>query len=76
MTFAKSVGLFDVELKTGEDVDWMNRAKEMGLRVNALEQVVLHKTIHGQNLTLNAEQVNFDLLNVARKSINRKIMKQ
>ena len=75
-TFAKKVGLFDVEFKTGEDVDWMNRAKEMGLRVNALEQVVLLKTIHGQNLTLNAEQINRDLVNVARKSINRKRMKQ
>jgi glycosyltransferase involved in cell wall biosynthesis len=66
------VGFFDEKLKTSEDVDWLSRAKDLGIASAVLPEVLLHIRIHQTNLHLQSNKNNFDLLRVVKNSINRK----
>ncbi|MEY4373349.1 MAG: hypothetical protein RL219_2118 [Actinomycetota bacterium] len=50
-----AIGLFDEELRHGEDTDWYLRAQDAGLEIRALQDIVLVRRIHGGNLTMDAE---------------------
>ena len=67
----EQVGLFDCSLTTAEDVDWFNRARQMGIATAVTPVVVLHKRIHGRNSSLNVSENDANLLRVARHSIAR-----
>ena len=71
-TVFEQVGLFDSSLTTAEDVDWFNRARQMGIASAVTPVVVLHKRIHGRNSSLNVSENDANLLRVARHSIARK----
>ena len=45
------VGDFDVGLNVATDIEWFARARDRGLRMDPLQEVLLHKRVHGGNLS-------------------------
>lgn len=65
------VGLFDKELKFGEDTDWFNRAAEVGLPVENLEEVTLFVRRHDENMTKGKDIVELNALVLFKKQLDR-----
>ncbi len=68
----EKVGLFDPSLSTAEDVDWFARADDEGIQMGVVHQILLHKRIHNQNISIYSEQHHQNLLSALRKSARRK----
>lgn len=68
----QKVGLFDAELKFGEDTDWFARARECGLLIEKLEQVTLFVRRHDHNMTRGKSLVELNTLRVFKKTLDRK----
>lgn len=67
------VGLFDTDLPSGEDTDWLWRAKEAGVEWCIIDKVLVKRRFHGGNLSWkHAGESRKRLLWIARKSIQRK----
>jgi glycosyltransferase involved in cell wall biosynthesis len=70
------VGLFNAYI-VGEDTEWLVRASEAGVPVARLPEVVLHRRIHEENLSVNMLQMRKDnLMRIARESIHRQQKKR
>jgi glycosyltransferase involved in cell wall biosynthesis len=54
----------------GEFVDWYGRAVEAGLRFDVLQQVVIHRRVHGANMTIDGD--HSDYLQVVRAALERR----
>jgi glycosyltransferase involved in cell wall biosynthesis len=46
----RRVGPLDESLTTGSAIDWVSRARSVGVRMDYLDDVVLHRRIHSSNL--------------------------
>ncbi len=68
----EKVGKFDTGLNTAEDVDWYSRANDLQIPMAIIPRVLLHKRIHGRNISLNVDENNQNLLNALRQSVHRK----
>jgi len=69
----KTVGKFDETLPSGEDTDWFWRAKEAGITSIVLENVMVKRRFHGNNLSWKYMRERKErLLQIARKSVQRK----
>jgi len=66
-----TVGLFDPTLNFGEDVDWMNRAKELGVNIRVIEEVVLSYQRHDGNMTRGKNIVEMGLFGWIKKRADR-----
>ena len=66
------VGLFDPELRFGEDTDWFNRAREHGARLLRLDCVSVIVRRHGGNMTYGKNLVQLNVLRVAKKVLDRR----
>jgi hypothetical protein len=66
------VGLFDPNLKFGEDADWFTRAKEAALQIERLEQVTLIVRRHAANMTRGKSLVELNALRVLKMAIDRR----
>lgn len=66
------VGGFDPTYAVGEDTDWFARARDAGVQMALLPNVLLKKRIHGANASLNERTTNQLLLRALRGSIARK----
>jgi hypothetical protein len=68
-----TAGLFNTELATAQDVDWFARAKDFGLTMAVLPEVLLFRRIHNRNNTFTAppRTINSDLLKVLHDSVRR-----
>lgn len=66
------IGSFDTLLATAEDVDWLARAKDAGVCMAVIPQVLLWKRVHGANLSLNMPSNDTNLLYAVRQSVGRK----
>ena len=51
------VGPFDPSYRVGEDTEWMFRAVAAGMVIAKLDRVLIHRRIHGANLTYRAEEM-------------------
>jgi glycosyltransferase involved in cell wall biosynthesis len=49
-----TVGGFNEQLRIGEDTDWLSRAREKGIEIEILEEVLLYRRIHESNLSYSA----------------------
>jgi glycosyltransferase involved in cell wall biosynthesis len=65
------VGGFDPSYRVGEDFDWFVRAKDAGIVMAILPDVVLHRRIHGANLSSHTEACRESLLRVFKASLDR-----
>ncbi|MDB4915731.1 MAG: hypothetical protein JWM95_3375 [Gemmatimonadetes bacterium] len=68
----ESVGLFDPDLRYGEDQDWFNRATERRARIEHLEEVTLLVRRHEANMTRGKTLVELNLLRVFKKVLDRR----
>lgn len=66
------VGPIDPDLRAGEDVDWFMRARELGVRIDALDEIVLLYRRHPASLTQDRALVSRGLLSSARKALERR----
>ena len=70
-SFAK-VGLYDAELRFGEDGDWFNRAAEKKIIMKRLDEVTLLVRRHEGNMTKGKSLVELNALKVFKKKLERK----
>ncbi len=66
------VGKFNTELSTAEDMDWYSRASDLQIPMAVIPKVLLHKRIHGRNISLNVDENNRNVLKALRQSVQRK----
>jgi glycosyltransferase involved in cell wall biosynthesis len=64
-------GRFDPTLALAHDVDWFARAKDRGVPMAVIPEVLLQKRVHDANASSDAQVSNQDLLRVLRESIRR-----
>jgi len=67
-----SAGWFDGKLELGEFIDWFSRAKDIGLKYHVLDDVVLKRRIHANNLGIKKNQHLKDYTAILRAAIARK----
>jgi glycosyltransferase involved in cell wall biosynthesis len=68
----EKVGLFDPELRFGEDGDWFNRAVERRIKMKRLEEITLLVRRHEGNMTKGKSLVELNTLKVFKKKLERK----
>jgi GT2 family glycosyltransferase len=66
------VGLFDSDLKFGEDTDWYMRAREAQLGVLRLPEVTLLVRRHSRNMTNGKSMTELNTLRVFKKQLDRR----
>ena len=66
----EKVGPLNEDLRTAEDVDWIARARDLGIEFAVSDEVLFHRRIHDCNLS--GESLTQTLLNVLRESLGRK----
>lgn len=65
-------GLFDPRYFVSEDMEWLARAKDRGLKSRVIERVLLYRRIHDANITHQIEASQERVLTALRESIARK----
>lgn len=65
------VGLFDTSFTICPDVDWLARARNLGVRSGVVDEVVVMKRIHGGNLHMGKEHDRY-LLQALHRSVRQK----
>jgi glycosyltransferase involved in cell wall biosynthesis len=70
-TVFERIGNFDPAYQVTTDADWFFRAKDAGISMTYLDEVLLHKRIHSDNESRRARLNNVELLRIARVSIKR-----
>ena len=68
----ETVGLFDPELRFGEDADWFNRAAERHARIERMDAVTLLVRRHTANMTRGKSLVEMNMLRVLKKAMDRR----
>jgi glycosyltransferase involved in cell wall biosynthesis len=66
------VGAFDEDLRLSEDVDWFMRARDAGVKVVSVDQLVLRYRIHAQNTSRDKARTQATMLQVLRSSLARR----
>jgi glycosyltransferase involved in cell wall biosynthesis len=66
------VGHFDPSFRVSEDTDWFARARDAGVAMALLPEVLVRKRVHGDNASLNTANINQLLLRALRGSVARK----
>jgi hypothetical protein len=66
------VGLFDADLRFGEDSDWFGRAAQRGIRIEHLDAVTLFVRRHERNMTRGKTLVELQVLRVFKKGLDRR----
>jgi glycosyltransferase involved in cell wall biosynthesis len=66
------IGTFNEDYRVGEDTEWLVRASEAGIPMARLQQVVLYRRIHGENISGGMKHtLKANLIKIARESIRR-----
>ena len=67
-----SVGPFDEEMRMAEDIDWIFRALELEIGVDVLDDIVLVRRIHADNMTHDEEQAGHMLFVAFKQRMDRR----
>jgi glycosyltransferase involved in cell wall biosynthesis len=68
----RQVGGFNEAMDMGEDLDWLMRAVDAGIRYELLPDVVLHHRLHASNASYRLADSLTMRLRIARDSVRRK----
>jgi glycosyltransferase involved in cell wall biosynthesis len=66
------VGEFTAAMTHGEDIDWLARARELGVTTLAVPEIVLTRRIHDSNAVSDARLATGGLLTSLRTAVTRK----
>jgi glycosyltransferase involved in cell wall biosynthesis len=66
------VGPFDETLRLSEDIDWLARASDAGIRAGRIEHTLLYYRIHAHNTSRHTQVNHAATLRVLRASVHRK----
>jgi len=66
------IGGFDESLRVGDDQDWFLRAREAGLHILIVGEITLYYRLHGANMTRGATAQQLELIDVVRRSLQRR----
>jgi glycosyltransferase involved in cell wall biosynthesis len=66
------VGFFDPTVRSSEDIDWFLRAREAGIPIGFLDQVVLLYRRHDRNLTRDRAASHRDFARALKRSLDRR----
>jgi GT2 family glycosyltransferase len=70
-TVFEQAGGFDPSYSVGTDFDWVIRAREAGIVIEILPEILLHRRIHDSNLSSDTPAVLSSLLRMFKSSIDR-----
>lgn len=68
----QKVGFFNSELRMSEDVDWFLKIREKGVKIATMPEVTLLYRRHQDNITNIKTWQDLNLLEVIKKSLNRR----
>ncbi|MFQ5500543.1 MAG: glycosyltransferase family 2 protein [Candidatus Zixiibacteriota bacterium] len=71
-TVFEQVGGFDPGYKVGIDFDWIIRAREAGIVIEILPEILLHRRIHDSNLCSDVQAIRSSWLRMVKASIGRR----
>ena len=66
------VGPFDTEYWIGEDVDWLLRARDLGVKSAVCPEVLVRRRIHDRNLSADVSLGHRNLARILRASLRRR----
>jgi glycosyltransferase involved in cell wall biosynthesis len=66
-----AVGMLDETLRVGEVVDWLARARELGVRGDVVPRVVLRRRLHDGNLGRGGVSQRLDYARVVKARLDR-----
>lgn len=67
----EKIGHYNTQYMTAESLDWFVRARDAGIRVDVLPDVLLRKRVHDRNLTSHTADTRTNVLRALRASIHR-----
>lgn len=67
-----SIGLFNENYKTGENIDWYMRALDSGHKIHALNKVLVRRRIHSKNRSRFSKSHRSDYLRIVRETLARR----
>ena len=70
-TVFEQAGGFDPSYRVGSDFEWFTRAKDTGILMAILPEILLHRRIHDSNLCSDTPAVVSSLLRMFKSSIDR-----
>jgi glycosyltransferase involved in cell wall biosynthesis len=68
-------GYFDRSFRQAEDTDWYARARHVGLKMKVIDEVLVHKRLHGNSTTYSAARVQqwrVAVLRVVKQALERR----
>jgi len=65
------VGYFDESFRLAEDSDWFMRARDLGIKMTVIEETLLLKRIHSDNLSKDIGETQKNLMRAVKNSIAR-----
>lgn len=71
-TVFEQVGPFDPALRTGEDTDWFFRARDTGITIGSVPEILLRRRFHQTNLSYTPKAPVQDMLSIIRASLKRR----
>jgi glycosyltransferase involved in cell wall biosynthesis len=66
------VGPYDEALALGDDVEWLVRARDAGVRSGVVDHVLLRYRIHADNTSRDPRANQMAMLKIARKAVRRR----
>lgn len=66
-----AVGVFDPQMRYGEDTDWFARLHESGRKLHRLPLATLVVRRHGENMTRGKDLVELGVVRAVKKSLDR-----
>jgi len=66
------VGCFNTDYRVGSDFEWFTRSKDAGIKIKILEEVLLHRRVHGGNISSQMQIRKQNMLKMFKESIDRK----
>ena len=70
-TVFEQAGGFDSSYRVGSDFEWFVRAKDAGIPMASLPEILLHRRIHDSNLSSDTPAVRSGFLRMFKSSIDR-----
>jgi glycosyltransferase involved in cell wall biosynthesis len=68
-------GYFDCSFQQADDTEWYVRARDLGLKMEMINEVLVHKRLHGNNVTYNAARAGrwrHEILRTVKGTLERR----